>query len=335
MRLVLFILFLWNCNLINIEKNSNSELRNIAFFSFLNNRQINSTNPTCNTGTTCSSPPCLNVCFQFSSTQERLGNTGTITNIPVGNAGQNPDFKLISAHYYELSQTDTTPLGNGTIIFQPTTVVDTTYSTNDIRRNAFNFNDLKKTKEYEIALSIPLKNIAPATYRFFRISLAFQEYDVSLRVNNTAVGIIDFKGRLSSFVGVNTYITSYTNNDETITLNSFRSQGYWYFNPNPIQISGMSFNVNSSTGQSASTTVVNPLFATSPIPSGSCVVTNSFDSPLVITGNETKDINILASLSTNKSFEWRDLNNNGIWEPVDSESVVDMGLRGVQFFVNK
>jgi hypothetical protein len=333
---LLFLLLILNCNLLTPISDTRSEIRNTSLLSLLNNRRTNhTTNPTCNSGSTCSSPPCLNVCFQFSSTQERLGNTGNITNIPFGNAGQNPDFKLISAHYYELSQTETTLLGNGSIIFQPATVVDTTYSTSDARRNAFHFNDLKRTKEYEIALSVPIKNITPASYRFFRISLAFQEYDVSLRVNNTSVGSIDFKGRLSSFVGVNTYITSYTNNDETITLNSFRSQGYWYFNPDPIQILGTTFNSTSSTGQAPGTTVVNPLYATSPIPSGSCVVTNSFDSPLVITGNETKDINIVASLSTNKSFEWRDLNNNGIWEPVDSESVVDMGLRGVKFFVNR
>lgn len=319
-----------NCN----KSNSEKEKQNLGILAYsLSSRQTTTANTTCNTGTTCSSPPCLNICFRFNSSQERLGNTGQIATIPAGNAGQNPDFKLIAAHYYELAQNANTALGSGTILFQPTTVTDTSYATNDVRRNAFNFADLNKTKEYDIALSVPIKNITPATYQYLRISLAFQEYDVKLRVNNTSAGSLDLTGRLSSFVGVNTYITTYTNTDETVTVNGFKSQGYWYFNPASFTVSGVTVNPASSTGQTSGTTVVNPIFATSPIPAGSCVVTNSFDSPLTITGKETKDINIVASLSTNKSFEWKDLNGNGIWEPSDGETVVDMGLRGIRFIV--
>ena len=59
------------------------------------------------------------------------------------------------------------------------------------------------------------------------------------------------------------------------------------------------------------------------------VVTGGFSSPLVITGNETEDIYVTLSLSTNKSFEWIDTNPDGKWEPGANESVVDMGLRGM------
>jgi len=50
---------------------------------------------------------------------------------------------------------------------------------------------------------------------------------------------------------------------------------------------------------------------------------------LNITGNETQDIIIRVSLSTNKSFEWVDGNGNGKWEPNKGEQIVDMGLRGM------
>ena len=86
-----------------------------------------------------------------------------------------------------------------------------------------------------------------------------------------------------------------------------------------------------SSGQApaGATTVPNPLFASSPIPAGSCVVTGMFASPLVITGNETSDINIRVSLSTNKSFEWTEVANPGTYDPADGDVPVDMGIRGM------
>jgi hypothetical protein len=50
---------------------------------------------------------------------------------------------------------------------------------------------------------------------------------------------------------------------------------------------------------------------------------------LTITGNETKDIVIEASFSTNKSFEWVDVIPNNKWEPLKGELVKDMGIRGL------
>ncbi|MFZ1305700.1 MAG: hypothetical protein WAR80_07650, partial [Ferruginibacter sp.] len=73
----------------------------------------------------------------------------------------------------------------------------------------------------------------------------------------------------------------------------------------------------------------NPLFASSPIPAGSCLVTGQFATPLVVTGNETADINIIVSLSINKSFEWIDVDNNGTFDPNNGDAVIDMGIRGM------
>ena len=75
--------------------------------------------------------------------------------------------------------------------------------------------------------------------------------------------------------------------------------------------------------------MVNPISATSPVPAGSCVVTGSFPVPLTITGNETDHIVIIVSLSTNKSFEWVETDGYNVFEPIDGETVVDMGVRGM------
>lgn len=73
----------------------------------------------------------------------------------------------------------------------------------------------------------------------------------------------------------------------------------------------------------------NPLFATSPIPAGSCVVTGEFPAPLTITGSEQEDVVIIVSISTNKSFEWAETDGNNLFDPVNGETVVDMGVRGM------
>ena len=84
-----------------------------------------------------------------------------------------------------------------------------------------------------------------------------------------------------------------------------------------------------SQGQAAGTTVPNPIFATSPIPAGSCVVTAEFDTPLVIPAEPTADVVITVSLSTNKSFEWTENSTPGYYEPLAGDQVVDMGIRGM------
>ena len=97
-----------------------------------------------------------------------------------------------------------------------------------------------------------------------------------------------------------------------------------------INVGGVSY-TNVDSGQSAgTTTVVNPINSTSPIPAGSCVVTGQIKpGKLTITGNETKDIIVEVSLSTNKSFEWKDDIANGRWDPLKGEKIVDMGIRGM------
>ena len=108
-------------------------------------------------------------------------------------------------------------------------------------------------------------------------------------------------------------------------------QGYWGFYTNYM-------NTDIKTeGQAPQTTVVNPN-PNSPIPPGSCLVTGTFvtnaapnvSAPLTITGNETQDIIITVSLSTNKSFEWKEMTFDGLFQPEIGETVVDMGLRGLK-----
>jgi hypothetical protein len=245
--------------------------------------------------------------FKFDSTQTRLDNFGSPASMPVGNAGQSPVFNKIGSHYIELASDSLTPLGSGRILYNgPTTTLG--------GATAIDFEKEKLVSEGEIFLAMNLKDVSPGTYRWLRVSLSYQNYDVKFRIATS-----DFTGRLASFVGYNSYIKTYKPKDSLVTINENKLQGYWAFET--------AYTLDE--GQAPGTTVPNPISASSPIPAGSCAVTGRFLPNFTITGNETEDIVINISLSTNKSFEWQDGNSNNIWEPSLGENVVDMGLRGL------
>lgn len=255
----------------------------------------------------------VNFIFKFDSTQVRLNAIGQPSPMPAGNAGQSPRFNSMSAHYVELAPDAFTALGKGAILYRAPEV--TTGGA-----NAIDFDNSKFSGNNQVFLSVPVKSFAAGSYSWLRVSLAYQNYNIYV---NALGQTID--ATLASFIGFNTYLKNYKVKDSTVTVNANKLQGYWGLEG---KVSGIGF---LTTGQAppGATTVPNPIFASSPIPQGSCVVTGQFASPLVITGNETKDINIIVSLSTNKSFEWIDVDHNGTYDPNNGDQVIDMGIRGM------
>ena len=251
--------------------------------------------------------------FRFDSTQQRLNNFGQPASIPAGNAAQSPVFNSMSAHYLELAPNALTPLGGGAILYR---APETTAG----GPNAIDFDQSVFAGNGETFLTVPLSSMTPGSYSWLRVSLAYQNYDIKYRASGQ-----NLTGTIASFIGFNTYIRNFKIKDSLITLNDDRPQGYWAF-----ETSYLGYGVVSS-GQAAGTTVPNPISSTSPIPAGSCVVTGAFSAPLVITGNETSDITVIVSLSTNKSYEWRDFDGNGTYDPgaPSNDAVVDMGIRGL------
>ena len=255
--------------------------------------------------------PYLIVKFQFDPNQVRLNNLGQPATIPSGHAAQSPDFSKISAHYFELAPTAYTQLTEGTVLYH----ADETTQGGSV---AIDFSKAVIVREGEVFLKIPLSQVAQGNYEYVRVSLAYQEYNISVR-NNGA----DYQGKLASFVGYNNFITTHTLGNNSFPVNGNRLQGYWAFALNDLPYS--------SSGQAppGATTVPNPIASTSPIPPGSCVVTGKFPQNLVINATETRDVVITLSLSTNKSFEWQEVTADNKFEPSIGENVVDMGLRGL------
>lgn len=247
--------------------------------------------------------------FKFDSTQVRLDNLGNPSTVPANHGAQSPVFHFMSTHYIELAPDMYTALGSGEVVYiGPSTTAG--------GPNAINFDSAVVVGENQEILSLPVTALTPGTYNFLRVSLSYQNYDVKVLANS-----VYFTGRLASFIGYNTYISSFTPSTVPVTVDDDKLQGFWAFEAFSTITQGQA--------PPGATTVPNPLFATSPIPQGSCVVTGQFAQPLVITGNETQDIHVTISLSTNQSFEWVEHSTPGLYEPLDGDTVVDMGIRGL------
>lgn len=271
------------------------------------------------------SEPSLVLHFKFDSTQTRLNNQGQLSSMDSGNVGQNPNFKSMRIHYVELSPFFYTQIGDGHVAYK-------TEETQIGGENAITFDKETVIDPVNNLLRIPLKNLKADDYEFIRISIGYQGYDVFATANLSSYGLgeIDFPMRIASFLGFNTYIGKHTIKDSTLTLNRTKKQGYW---ASEVHLSQGPFNYHKVIeGQAPGTTVVNPLFAFSPIPSGSCVVTSKFTNKLLkIVPTANADVHVEVSISTNKSFEWKDTNPNGKWDvyPIP-EQVTDMGIRGMK-----
>ncbi len=269
--------------------------------------------------------------FKFDSTQIRLNNFGLAAPISTANAAFSPVFNKMSAHYIEMAQGDATPVGGGKVLYR---AAETDC---DKGEKAITFCQSVVVRENVVFCAVPISSITPGSYKWLRVSLAYQNYDIAYKASSCTP---TQWGTVASFVGFNTYVRQYKiKNNTMVPTQSLTSngtsgggnvkQGYWGFES--MICGSYLYKVD---GKSAGTTVVNPIFASSPIPAGSCLVTGQFntggiDMPIVITGTETANINITVSLSTNKSFEWKEMTFDGYYQPEAGEFPVDMGIRGM------
>lgn len=272
-----------------------------------------------------------NLTFQmhFDPNQVRLNNLGGAAKIPSGNAAQTPNFHAMSVHSVELAQNQFTALSKGAIVYKA-------IETNKGGENAVDFDKAKIGSNNQIFATVSLKDVPPGTYEWVRASVTYQNYDILFNLNEIPLigNLKNQKGTISSFVGFNTYITKVKPKNKELQVNDDKKQGFWAFETDftsPYQQYNQIFSGEAPEG---ATTVVNPIASTSPVPKGSCVVTGKFDKPLVITGQEDKDINVTLSFSINNSLEWKDTNGNGEldWyaeQTSKNEKIVDMGLRGL------
>ncbi|MCF8713684.1 hypothetical protein JM658_02500 [Joostella atrarenae] len=252
----------------------------------------------------------LIVKIKFDENQERLDNLGKPSTIAEGNAAQTPTLNAFSAHYLELAPTATTLLGEGTIIYQG----EETTKGGD---KAIDFSKATLIKNDETFIEIPISEVKTGTYEWVRISASYQNGTIKLLNEGQ-----EYDATIAGFIGYNQYIESFDINGNTIEVNDNKLQGFWAFEAEGYTLTGQA--------PEGAVTVPNPIFETSPIPQGSCVLTGKFENSFQITGEETEDIVVTLSFSINNSFEWTEVNNDGKYEPAAGENLIDMGLRGLK-----
>ena len=280
--------------------------------------------------------------FKFDPTQERLNNRDSLVPTPPpGYAALSPMVNGMSTSYVELSPDSTTPLGMGTILY-----------IGAMKDSAIDFSKSVIAGNGETFLQIPLSSLKPGKYNWLRFSVAYQNFDVQFKMDTVVNGVSfsgNYNGTMAAFTGHRTYFDNngYVIKSKRVVAgiqNQTRNQGYWGFET-IVGSGGYYFPAETRTGQTqdSATTVVNPLFATSPVPKASSVVTGGFNqtkynkdgtsstftAPLVITGTEKESIIVECSISTNKSFEWIETVYDGKWDPW-RELVSDMGIRGMK-----
>ena len=298
----------------------------------------------------------LKFVFKFDSTQTPLNDSGNVAHMPSTHRAQSPRFNGMSAHYIELAPSAITQVGAGAKIYSTATVAATPITiwnaagtSSETYTNAIDFSKESIVGQGGQFFSMPLSQVTPGTYQYLRISVAYQNYDINYGILKGTYVSPTFSvpsnyyttGTIASFIGYYTQIGSYTIKTQNVAVNGPKAQGYWGFESAPYILGGNTYTVAPVSGQSpqGATTVVNPLFASSAIPPGSCLVTGQFVSPsgttepLIITGHETSDITITVSMSTNNSFEWKHNPNNpndGNIYPLNFDTVVNMGVRGMK-----
>lgn len=250
--------------------------------------------------------------------------------VAAGNAAQNPDMKGFAIQRVELAEDALTAYDAGQVIYLgPTTTLG--------GAEAYDFAAEVISDGSTPFLTVDMSTIAPGTYHYIRTSVSYLLFDVVFNLLNVPFmgNVTGQKGRLASFVGENTYITTVSPISLSVTVNANKLQGFWVFE---TDLSGPMANYNTiHSGDAPGITVVNPISSTSPVPAGSCVVTGELIPPLVVKSPQLDDVHILLSYSVNNSYEWNDnMVVNGEWD-VDvagiTEQIVDMGVRGLQAFV--
>ena len=284
--------------------------------------------------------PLVHFRVKFDPLQERLNANGMPAGVTSGRAAQTPSINAIGVQQIELTTNNSTAVGKGAVLLStPSTVAG--------GETAVDFSQVKFAKDGEIFFSIPMSQLGIGRYEFVRVAVAYQNFDVLFNMLNVPFSgnFNDERGTFASFLGANNYLTQYRVGTKDETVNGNRKQGYWSFESKLS--SAYSSNDRMYNGQSpeGGTTVVNPIYQTSPLPSGACVVTGKFDTPLSTTGKEAQDITVTLSFSTNRSFEWEEnIVRNGKWDADRQaatgqptiERVMDTGFRGLKaWFVNQ
>ncbi len=161
--------------------------------------------------TATGSGPRLIFKFKFDSTQARLNNIGQPSSVGAGHSAYSPKFNQMAAHYLELAPGDLTAVGSGEVLYHaPETAAGGT--------TAIQFSKSVVVRENVVFYSIPLSQVTAGTYKWLRLSLSYQNYDIPYKANALITPGNIGTGTIASFLGYKTYVTKYKIKDKLFVI---------------------------------------------------------------------------------------------------------------------
>ncbi len=266
-------------------------------------------------------PPHLIFVINTDSSIFRLDSIGQIALLPAGHRAQSPRMNKFFVHYIELAR-DFDSLGQGKVIFKAD---ETTAGGNP----SIDFSKAVLTANNQMAFSLPLTKIPLGTYKWLRLGVAYQNFDIKIK-QGASHGVATYGSFLSSSVFVNTCKLKTLSLSPTAGAGNIGC-GYYMIEQ---RVGG---NISGAEGKLTDTliTQVNPM-PYSPVPKGKGIITCAFGSalgqlmPLTIDWNSSKNLVIRIKLSTNQSFEWKESGNDNWFEPDAGDTLKDIGFRGME-----
>ena len=229
----------------------------------------------------------------IDSTQERLDSNANPVGTPAGHGSLSPRYNYLQVGQIFLF--DSTSPGNG-------------WST---------LNSLNITGSNGTITVGSHYNGSAITFNCLRINFDFQnyEFDCAIDGNYLSVNMLSFLG--SSWMQNPLFIR-----DSVVSHDTVESQGSWYLEIDSV---GMGVVLH---GLTSTLTAPNVLQNTSPLQYGGYSLTCPINPPLTFSGDQTHTLNV--SISSNHCFEWIEHSNPGSFDPLNGDTVFDVGLRGVK-----
>jgi hypothetical protein len=286
--------------------------------------------------------PFLRLRVNFDTQGERFDANGELAEVPEGRAAYTPEMRELRISSIELVPDENTPVGQGVMLYEAATRVvfgeeitelDQTISTaGGIVANRFNFQD-----------------IPAGTYPYVRVGLASAKYqlnyDLHYHVKDSTdtdsippdftvpVELTQLSGGMAVLYS-DAWVNTLTPFNITLDINQQKRQGYYAFETSFTSSFELGNNVYVDSLFNTIPTLPNPISATAPTPESSGIITGVFDTPLEVTGQESEDVLVDLTFSTNQAFEWVDPNNDGRWDvwilAETWERISDFGLRSLE-----
>lgn len=259
-----------------------------------------------------------------------LGSDGSAYVNAPGVAAITPDsVDYISIYYIELVPDANTQYKDGVTIWRSPETFETNVA-------AIDFDSLIRITPNEDIFISNLKRVLPGTYSHIRVGVACISYNITVNVEDFDVigDKENVPATILSFLGYRTYLREVELASFTESIFDDRVLGFYMmatrFEDQPMANFLRMVQVNSN-----AMNVVNELAATAPIPTTQAIITGTFDTPLIIEEDESRDLVVRISPILKDVVRFEDLNSNGIWDvnaqfQALSEPLNDMGLGGVK-----